>query len=178
VSAAEIESPAELANQIAKLSAENLELRRELERLRPTSQGANQGEILLELERKKVVVPRGVIGRNEDHQSTLLNLATHFAGQLATGVTNAYGVGSLELFLYFHVATPLAGLGLAVAESKGNAKWQRIKLTKEAIKLFATVQVTLKEDKLKVVPLPKKTESASASTSPKTQAKKSPKSAR
>lgn len=153
VSAADIESPAEVSKQIAQLSKENSTLRAENERLQKkvqasSSTGATFDELLATLLNEKVTVPAKVTGSDEDATVSLLDAAIFMADHLARGVTNSYGINATESFVYYHVASPLASYGLVQhGKAPTTAKWTRLILSKEGSKFLTQARVRLEKVK-------------------------------
>jgi hypothetical protein len=147
ISATDIQSPVDIANELARVSAENSKLRIELQRREAMSSPDNPSppgfEELLELLRKKMVDVPAAFAEGENSVPTpLLTLALQFVDRLACGVTNAYGASDIDVFIYFKVASPLAVFGLVEhGKSPTTVSWQRLKLSKEGTKFFARAQL-------------------------------------
>jgi hypothetical protein len=77
-----------------------------------------------------------------------LELALHFGDYLARSVTNAYCTDEIELFVFYHIASPLAAFGLVEhGKSPTNAKWQRLKLSKEGTRFMAKAKIRVEQNR-------------------------------
>ena len=153
ISASDIQSPVDIANELARVSSENSKLRIELQRsetrqLTETASPPRFEELLESLRKKMVVIPESLTGGDKAVPVPLLSLALQFVDHLARSVTNAYGTSELEAFIYYNVASPLAAFGLVEhGKSPTTAKWQRLKLSKEGTKFFARAQLAVEDGK-------------------------------
>lgn len=160
VCASDIQSPVDIANELARVSAENSKLRIELQRLEARTASASAAppqfdEILESLRKKTVVVPPSLTGAEMPLPVPLLSLALQFVDHLARSVTNSFGTSDLETFIYYNVASPLAAFGLVEhGKSPTTAKWQRLKLSKEGTKFFARAQLAVSAGKPSSAPHP------------------------
>jgi hypothetical protein len=153
ISALDIQTPVDIANELARVSAENAKLRIELLRLESRTKSTGDSspafeELLETLKTKTVVVPTSLTKGEKPVPVPLLTLALQFVDHLARSVTNSINSGELESFIYYNVASPLAAFGLVEhGKSPTTAHWQRLKLSKEGTKFFARAQLVASQGK-------------------------------
>jgi hypothetical protein len=151
VSAADIESPSEVANELANISKENTQLRAENTSLRQkvdsqSNSGPAFDELFKKLLKTEATLPSAVFNTPKDQNLPLLSLAIKVSDYLARSVTNSYGTSELETFIFYNVASPLAAYGLVeLGKAPINAKWQRLQLSKDGVKFFARAKIKLEE---------------------------------
>lgn len=147
VSADDIDAPAEVSKQLARLSYENSKLRTEIERLKrkvktTKGKGAAFDELFNALVKAKVSVSND--DPTQKVEISLLKAAIHYADYLTHGVTNAYGSDKLELFVFYKIASPMASYGLVQhAKVPTSETWTRLILSKDGVKFLKQARLYL-----------------------------------
>jgi hypothetical protein len=148
VSARSVAADPEIAREIARLSAENEQLRRQRDELAARTLGEwgaarSFKDLESAMQALDITVPVEVFPEGPK-KASLLALTLTFAESLARGVSNRSAVSALESFLYFDVASSLVTFGLAEhGRVPATVYWQRLVLSKLGIKFLTQAQIEM-----------------------------------
>mmetsp|Transcript_14328 Transcript_14328/g.18446 ORF Transcript_14328/g.18446 Transcript_14328/m.18446 type:complete len:312 (-) Transcript_14328:133-1068(-) len=136
VQAREIPDVSILQEQLEKLSEENQELKKSLqkaEKAKIPSKDSEFEELVEMLRSTEVIVPAAVLGEDavEDLKRDLLTLLSVAYEALMNGVTNSVGQSAHARFLYHNLAPKLAVFGLVENEKVTGVRYRRSYLTRK-----------------------------------------------
>lgn len=154
ISGKEFNDTKPLIDELAKVSDENRNLKKEIDTLKkkisvsPKSDDDIFGELWDLLSQSKIDITKFKDGNKEipDNMS-LLQLFYSNRNSIATGVTNQIGIGDWESFLYFTLCPALELYELVQNEKVASVKYRRYALTPKGRKFLAYVEKHLLEKK-------------------------------
>jgi hypothetical protein len=153
VRATEIPDTKALADELSKLHTENKELREkvtaqanQINKLRVSTVNTEEefselvdllGSTKVDLTYLKQKLEDGAKLPNE---VSLLDLAISFKDRLMSGVTNEYGIGQIDSFIFFTVCPKLQTYDLVQNEKVAGVRYRRYSVTKKGTQFFAYIE--------------------------------------
>lgn len=145
-----------LADELSRLHAENKALQEKLEvqtkqidKSRPSTSSAERE--FAELYRLFTSIKVDIISMKHNladttdlpDQVSLLDLSLSFKDMLMRGVTNRYGIGEVESFVFFKLCPQLQTYDLVQNEKVAGVRYRRYAITKKGTQFFAFLEKTL-----------------------------------
>ena len=149
VRATEIPDTKALADELSKLHVENKELREKINKSRTATSSTEEefSDLLDLLKSTKVDITKAKQkfenGDKLPNEISLLDLAVTFKDRLMRGVTNAYGIGEIESFVFFTICPKLQTYDLVQNEKVAGVRYRRYSVTKKGIQFFAYIEKML-----------------------------------
>ncbi|MBI4732003.1 MAG: DUF4062 domain-containing protein [Chloroflexi bacterium] len=159
VRATEIPDTKALADELSKLYAENKELREKINKPRANTPNTEEefSELLDLLKSIKVNIAKAKQnfrnGARLPNEISLLDLAIIFKDRLMRGVTNAYGIGEIEYFVFFTICPKLQTYDLVQNEKVAGVSYRRYSVSKKGTQFFAYIEKMLHKKTLKATTL-------------------------
>jgi len=155
VKASEVTPSEDVAKQLTRLLDENGKLKIENDELKNAvatvrADRPDFSQLAKTLESENIKIRAALAGTKNAIKKTLLRLTIESSNELARGVSNSRQANEWEIFLFYNVASRLAAFGLAEHDRvPPNAMWQRLKLSKDGIKLVTRAKINIAARKQK-----------------------------
>ncbi len=148
VSASEITNVQPLIDEVSKLNKENTILREKLENANKkigsspklTTSDLEFEELIKIFKAIDIKIPAGISGKDEEVNSSLFNIFNSVKELLVVGITNQYGSGEADSFLYNNICPKLQIHGVVINEKVAGVKWRRFSVTKKGMEFLAYME--------------------------------------
>lgn len=143
VKGSEVEDNAEILKENRVLFKENKKLKELIEKQSVQKKvGIFEFEELKRaLKHKKIIIPCGKFGIDEDREIDYLTLFKKLRDDLSTGIENKVGTHDSTIYVYYHIAPVLMSFGLLEKVKVAGVKYERIQTSKEGLKFLGYLDI-------------------------------------